>query len=92
MNTFRIYIEDTETGAIRLTSKGVRMFQTKFASVGIDANTIRSKTELALAYDLFFNERMFTLGKNNRDPYLDNVLQEIPAYREGMAVRNSTTQ
>ncbi len=92
MDTFKIYIEDTNTGAIRLTSKGRRMFETKFASVGIAIDSIRTKTEFTLAYDRFFNDKMFTLGKNNRDPYLDNVLQEIPAYRKGMEIRGKVTQ
>ncbi len=87
METFQIFIEEINTGKIRFTSKGIQRFKRKFREIGVDIDTIKDREEFMMAYEVYLNTKLFRTAINNDDPKLDELLKNIPAYREGMEIR-----
>ncbi len=77
-----LFIEDPQTGRIRLTRTAHERYGAKFARVGYDTRNIRTKTEFEAAVDASFAYESRKLAETARgqDPLLDKIMKGFPGW------------
>lgn len=78
----KVFIEDVQTGKIRITQKGIDLFGKRFAELGIDIRTITTKDQALHAVDLLFEKDMrdFAQSDAGKDPVLRELFAGMPGW------------
>jgi len=86
----RHFIEDPSTGRIRFTPCGIKELGPKFAKVGIDIRTLKTKHQARLAAEQYSDYVLRDLALNSANPEIDAIFADVPAYADGLALKRGT--
>ena len=78
------FIEDVDTGKIRLTRDFAEQYREPFARLGIDINTLNTQHLFMQAYRIYFADNMQKHADKFRgeDPLLDETLAGLPGWED----------
>ena len=80
----KVFIEDVNTGKIRVTSKGIALFGKRFAEVGVDIRKINTREQAWHAVDLLFEKEMRAFAQTDagKDPMLRDLFAGMPGWED----------
>ena len=84
----RYFLLDPNGGGLRFTEPGIWAFRQRFARIGVDIREIKTIEGFRECYDVLFSVELRDAALHNTSPAIDKALSEIPAYREGVKLRD----
>lgn len=84
----RYFLLDPNGGGLRFTEPGIQAFRERFARIGIDIREITTIAGFQEYYDMLFAAELRDAAMRNANPAIDRALSEIPAYQEGVKLRD----
>lgn len=87
-NFHHYFIQDPAAGTLRLTAKGLEHFREKFAKIGVDVRKIRTIEQFRDAYERWWGSEFTVAAINNRNPAIDALFADFPAYNAGVRLRD----
>ena len=82
MNARQLFIENPNTGRLRLTKAGIERYGFRFAKVGYQASKITTRAELKSAIDACFYHELIELAStaHGKNPDLDKIMSGLPGW------------
>lgn len=86
----RLFIKDSTTGKIRFSKTGIETLGPKFAKIGVDIRSVTTLAEARRAVEEYSNYALRGLALNSTCPEIDAIFASLPAYADGLSIRNET--
>lgn len=88
--THQLFVENPATGHLRFTRKGIEILGPKFAKVGIDIRTIKTRSEARSAAEKYSDYALRDLALNSTNKTIDDILCDLPPYQDGLRLKQQS--